>query len=126
MKKAKRNSKLQRHMKSHYRTRDTISQIRLKQVNERLKEAQMKLKENDSLELLVEASLVVYPISFRCQRTNFEGFGEILVFFMIFGRILEISHCRRVTNTYDFFFGGIQMVISLHGWMHFDWYIIYQ
>ena len=38
-KKDKKDNKLQRHMTNHYRTRDTISQIRLKQVNKRLKEA---------------------------------------------------------------------------------------
>ena len=74
---AKRDNKLQRHMTSHYLTRDTISQVRLKQVKKRLKEAQMKLKEKENLDLLAKASLVGYPISFRCERTNFESFGAI-------------------------------------------------
>ena len=39
LKKAKRDNKLQRHMANHYQTRDAISQIRLKQLKKRLKEA---------------------------------------------------------------------------------------
>ena len=46
-------------MANHYCTKNKISQIGLKQVKYKLKEAQMKLKEKDNLDLLVEASTVV-------------------------------------------------------------------
>ena len=61
-------------MANHFRTRNTIYQIRLKQVKKRLKEGQMKIKEKDSLELLADASLDMYTISLMFHRTNFENF----------------------------------------------------
>lgn len=59
LKRAKRDNNLQRHMENHYCAINIISQIRLKQLKKRLKEIQMKLKEKDSLDFLVEASLDV-------------------------------------------------------------------
>ena len=59
LKRAKRENNLQRHMENHYCAGNIVSQIRLKQLKKILKETQMKIKENDSLDLLAEASLVI-------------------------------------------------------------------
>ena len=46
-------------MANHYCARKQISQIKLKQVKKKLKEAQMKLKEKDKLDLPVDSSLAI-------------------------------------------------------------------
>ena len=46
-------------MANSHCARNKISQIRFKQVKKNIKEAQMKLKEKEKLDLRVEASMVV-------------------------------------------------------------------
>jgi hypothetical protein len=58
IKRANRNKNLQRHMAMHYYTRNEVFQIKIKQVNKKLKKTLMRQKEKEKLDLLAEASLM--------------------------------------------------------------------
>ena len=57
LQKANRDNKIIRHMAHHYRTRNKICNIRVKQMKTRLKEALKGNKEGDRLSFIAEASL---------------------------------------------------------------------
>jgi hypothetical protein len=59
LKRANRDTKLQKHMARHYFTRNLICKIRVKNMKKRLRKTLKKLKRRDSLDILVDASLIV-------------------------------------------------------------------
>ena len=59
LKRANRETKLQRNMARHYFTRNLICKIRLKNMKKRLRKSLKKPKRRDSLDILDVASLIV-------------------------------------------------------------------
>lgn len=59
LEKDKRATNLQRHMARHYSTRNKICQITVKTMKAKFKKTLDELKKKDSLEILVDAPLIV-------------------------------------------------------------------
>jgi hypothetical protein len=59
LKRANRETKLQKHMARHYFTRNLICKIRVKNMKKRLRNDLKKLKRRYSLDLLADASLIM-------------------------------------------------------------------
>jgi hypothetical protein len=59
LKRANKDTKLQKHMERHYFTRNLICKIRVKNMKKRLRKTLKKLKRRDSLALLVDAPLIM-------------------------------------------------------------------
>jgi hypothetical protein len=59
LKRANRDTKLHKHMARHYFTRNLICKIRVKNMKKRLRKTLKKLKRRDSLDIFVDASLIV-------------------------------------------------------------------
>ena len=57
LKKAKRDNKFQRHMATHFYTRNQISKVKIKQLKKILQETLIRQKEKVKLDLLVDAPL---------------------------------------------------------------------
>ena len=57
LKRAKRDNKFQRHMATHYYTRNQVSKVKIKQLKKILQETLIRQKEKVKLDLLVDASI---------------------------------------------------------------------
>ena len=60
LRRANRDKRLQKHMASHYYTRNLIFIVKVKKLKEKLNETLISQKEKGKLDLLVDASMIVH------------------------------------------------------------------
>lgn len=59
LKEANRATKLHRHMAMHYCTRNKVSQVKIKHLKDMLRQTLRRKKDNDKIDSIAEASLIV-------------------------------------------------------------------